>query len=169
MSVGMILDEIEAAGIALRIDGEKIRIRFQEPQQREMLAPQVAFLRAHRDEVAEYLRVRELSDGGRGLYFWGSDRDGTPRDYYGWRTHVALDAICQIPAPEGLAVWLGKNASFLYRKLLYELPNKISRAWDSRISYKAFDALCFELVDTYRRAADLYAVVPERRKLELLP
>jgi hypothetical protein len=160
----MVLGEIEAAGIVLRIEGEKIRIRFPEPQQRETLAPQVAFLRAHKDEVAECLQSRK---SGRGIYFWGSDRDGTPRDYYGWRTHVALDAICQIPAPAGLAVWLEKNASFLYGRLTRDLPNKISRAWDTRIPFGDFDALCFEWVVTYRRAAQLYQVLHETRKDEV--
>ena len=58
MSVSETLGEIEAAGIALRLDGEKVRIWFPEPQQREELAGQVALLRAHRDEVAEFLRKR---------------------------------------------------------------------------------------------------------------
>jgi hypothetical protein len=52
------LGEIEAAGIALRLDGERVRILFPEPRQREELAGQVAFLRTHRDEVAEFLRKR---------------------------------------------------------------------------------------------------------------
>jgi hypothetical protein len=32
MSVGTVLCEVEAAGIALRLDGERIRICFPEPQ-----------------------------------------------------------------------------------------------------------------------------------------
>lgn len=52
------LGEVEAIGIALRLDGEKVRFWFPEPQQREELSRQVAFLRAHRNEVAEYLRKR---------------------------------------------------------------------------------------------------------------
>jgi hypothetical protein len=163
MSVSMVLGEVEAAGIALRLSGDRIRIRFREPQQREMLARQVSFLRAHRDEVAECLRAR---NGRRGPYFWGRDRDGTPRDYYGWRTHVALDAICQISAPAGLAVWLERNASFLYGRLTRDLPNEISRTWDARIPFEDFDALCFEWVVTYRRAAELYRASRETRKEE---
>jgi len=166
MSVGAVLGQVEAAGIALRIEGEKIRIRFPEPQQREMLASQVAFLRAHKDEVVEYLKVRERGEGGRGPYFWGTDRDGTPRDYYGWRTDVALEAICQIPAPEGLALWLGKNASFLYRKLLYDLPNRVSRAWNAHIPHQDFDALCSDWVDTFRSAVEMYRMDCDGRKPE---
>jgi hypothetical protein len=58
MKVSETLGEIEAVGIAFRLDGAKVRILFPEPQQREELAGQVAFLRAHRDEVAEFLRKR---------------------------------------------------------------------------------------------------------------
>jgi hypothetical protein len=166
MSVSTVLGEVEAAGIALRLSGDRIRIRFREPQQREVLARQVSFLRAHKDEVAECLRAREHRNRVRGPYFWGRDRDGTPRDYYGWRTHVALDAICQISAPAGLAVWLERNASFLYGRLTRDLPNKISRAWDARIPFEDFDALCFEWVITYRRAADLYRALHETQKVE---
>jgi hypothetical protein len=156
MSVSMVLEQVEAAGIELRLDGERIRVWFPEPHRREELAEQIAFLRAHRDEVTEVLSRRDRISGARSPYFWGADRDGKPRDYYGWRAHLALDTICEIPAPEGLIVWLGKHSLFLYRRLTVDLPNKISRAWDARVPHEAFDALCLDLVDTYRRAVELY-------------
>jgi hypothetical protein len=84
-------------------------------------------------------------------HFWG--RHG---DYYGWRTNVALDAICAIPSPEGLIVWLGEHSPFLYQRLTRDLPNEISRAWDAQIPLVDFDAVCLDLVDTYRRAAELF-------------
>jgi hypothetical protein len=87
----------------------------------------------------------------RSLHFWGGNSDA-----YGWRAHLALDAICGIHSPEGLIVWLREHSPLLYRRLTQDLPNQISRAWDARIPHKDFDALCFELVDTYRRAAELY-------------
>ncbi len=59
MSIGEILGEVEATGIALRLDRGKVRIWYPEPQQRERLASQVAFLRAHRSEVAEFLQARD--------------------------------------------------------------------------------------------------------------
>jgi len=59
MSIGEILGEVEATGVALRLDGGRVRIRYPEPQQRERLASQVAFLRAHRSEVAEFLQARD--------------------------------------------------------------------------------------------------------------
>lgn len=58
MSVSQVLGEVEARGIALRLDGEKVRIWFPESENREGLAGRVAFLRAHRDEVAALLRAR---------------------------------------------------------------------------------------------------------------
>jgi hypothetical protein len=87
----------------------------------------------------------------RPSYFWG-----IYGDYYGWRAHLALDAICGISAPAGLIVWLGEHSLFLYQRLTRDLPNEISRAWDAQIPYEGFDALCLDLVDTYRRAAELF-------------
>lgn len=156
MNVNAVLGEVEAAGIGLRLDGERIRIWFPEPHQRERLAGQVAFLRAHRDEVEEFLLARGGVNGVRSPYFCGAACDGKPLDYYGRRAHFALDAICGIVSPEGLIVWLREHTPFLYRKLTRDLPNEISRAWDAQIPYEDFDALCFELVDTYRRGVALY-------------
>jgi hypothetical protein len=59
MSVSEVLGDVEAAGIALRLDREKVRIWFPKSDQREQLAPQVIFLRAHRNEVVEFLRLRD--------------------------------------------------------------------------------------------------------------
>ena len=53
-----VLAEIEAAGVALQLDEEKVRIRYSEEPQREHLAGQVNFLRAHRHEVVEWLKAR---------------------------------------------------------------------------------------------------------------
>src|ERR1700730_8853687 len=156
MSVSEILVKVEAAGIAIRLDGERIRIWFPSFWQREKLAGQVAFLRAHRGEVAEFLRRRDGDDSARARYFWGTCRDDMPSDYYGWRAHVALEAMSRIPAPAGLIVWLDKHSPYLYHKLTSSLPDQISRAWDARIPFEGFDELCFELMDTYRRAAELY-------------
>ncbi len=88
--------------------------------------------------------------------FWGANRDGKPRDYYGWRAHVALNTICKISGPEGLIIWLDEHSPFLYRRLTSDLPNKISRAWNVRVPHEAFDALCRDLVETFQRAVDLY-------------
>lgn len=157
MSVREVLCQIEAAGIALRLDGGKIRIRYQEPKQREKLAGEVAMLRAHRDEVAEVLRARDDRDGAPRPSRSMKDENGEHRDYYDWRAHVALDAICRVPAPEGLIVWLDGHSPFTYRILTKDLPNRISCAWDARIPHDRFDELCLELVDLFRFAAQLYS------------
>jgi hypothetical protein len=57
MSLSEVVKEVEAVGIALRLEGEKV-IRFPESHQREELASQITFLRAHREEVREFLRTR---------------------------------------------------------------------------------------------------------------
>lgn len=58
MTVVDIVSEIEAAGIALRLDGEKIRVWYPDDERREELAGQIALLRNHRAEVAAYLKAR---------------------------------------------------------------------------------------------------------------
>jgi hypothetical protein len=163
MSVSTVLGEVEATGIALRLDGERIRIWFPGPQQRERLAEQIAFLRAHREEVTKFLWTRDEATRARTPYFWGADRNGKAREYYGWRANVALESICKIPAPEGLIVWLGEHSAFLYRNLTSDMPNAISQAWNDRVPFEDFDSLCFDLVDAYRRAAELYSIVHEKK------
>ena len=85
-----------------------------------------------------------------------------PREPYGRRANSAVDEIRGIPVPDGLMVWLRKNSPFLYQRLTRDLPNKISHAWDARIPYGNFDALCSELVDTCRLAGALYQAVHEK-------
>ena len=74
-------------------------------------------------------------------------------DGYGRRAHDVLDAICAIQAPEGLIVWLTQD-----------LPDEVSRARNSKIPLEAFDALCSDLVDTFRRAAELYRATEQLQK-----
>lgn len=156
MSVREILDQVEAAGIAIRLDGKRIRIRYPEPQYREELAGQVAFLRAHRDQVADVLRLREEGDEEQALLIQRTDRNSEVRDHYGRRAHAALDVICAIKSPEGLIVWLDEHSPRLYDRLTRDLPDEISRAWNARIPLETFDALCSRLVNTFRFAAELY-------------
>ena len=52
------LIEIEAAGAALRLEGDRVKICYQDEMQRQELAEQVGLLRTRRVEVAELLRVR---------------------------------------------------------------------------------------------------------------
>ena len=58
MTVADVLSKVEAAGIAFRLDGEKVRVWYPDDERRDNLAEQVAFLRARRSEVAEFLRTR---------------------------------------------------------------------------------------------------------------
>jgi hypothetical protein len=77
-------------------------------------------------------------------------------DAYGSRLQLALQAICDTNAPEGLIVWLAGHSPHLYRLLTEKLPEEISRAWDSQTPFAQFEVLCSELVQTYRTAAALY-------------
>jgi hypothetical protein len=97
-------------------------------------------------------------------YFWG-----THRDSYGWRVHLALEAMCQITVPVGLAVWLGEHSPGLYQKLTQDLPDEVSQAWNARVPHEQFEALCLEWVGTVRRAAEVYMLEHVPRKPEESP
>jgi hypothetical protein len=58
MRVDDVVCQVEADGASLRLEGDKIRIWFPEPEARDELAAKVSFLRAHRKEVLELLRAR---------------------------------------------------------------------------------------------------------------
>lgn len=58
MTVAEVVHEIEVAGASLRLDGEKVRVSYPNDERRKELAKQIALLRAHRAEVAAYLKTR---------------------------------------------------------------------------------------------------------------
>ncbi len=58
MTVADVVSEVEAAGVAFRLDGEKVRVWYPDEERRAELAEQVAVLRNQRAEVAAYLKAR---------------------------------------------------------------------------------------------------------------
>lgn len=58
MNIGQTVSMIEAAGATFRLDGEKVRVRYCNEEQRKELAGKVAFLRDHRAEVTAFLKIR---------------------------------------------------------------------------------------------------------------
>jgi len=56
--VAQAVTEVETFGVELRLDGRKVLMRFPAAEVREELKGRVAFLRAHRDEVSDFLRER---------------------------------------------------------------------------------------------------------------
>ncbi|MFZ0641089.1 MAG: hypothetical protein WA020_09995 [Candidatus Acidiferrales bacterium] len=73
MSVASIVRKVESAGIAFRLDGEKVRVRYPSEERREELAGQIALLRDQRAEVAAYLKIRSAippMPDGVGLIRW---------------------------------------------------------------------------------------------------
>lgn len=73
MTVVDIVTEIEAAGVAFRIDGEKIRVCYPSEERREELAGRIAQLRKHRARVTAFLKKRSailpMPEGVR-LVWW---------------------------------------------------------------------------------------------------
>lgn len=60
MNVAETVSLVESAGAIFRLDGEKVRVRYPDGDQREELTRQIALLRAHREEVAAFLRARDI-------------------------------------------------------------------------------------------------------------
>lgn len=141
---------VERHGGELTLENGRVRYRLP-----SSAAPILSELRAHRDGVKAVLRQDRTMECP--VYCSESDRREKPRDYYEWRARAALDALCKIPTREGLVVWLGKYSPGLYESLTCDLPNEISRTWNAQISFNEFDALCFRLVGTFQRAAELYS------------
>jgi len=63
MNVGDVITELEAAGAALRLDGENVRIWYPDEDLRRKLAGQVSSLREHRAEVVSLLKVGNCNPG----------------------------------------------------------------------------------------------------------
>lgn len=58
MTVADVVTEIEAAGVAFRLEGEKVRVCYPDDERREELAGRIGLLRHQRAEVAAYLKAR---------------------------------------------------------------------------------------------------------------
>jgi hypothetical protein len=58
VTVADVVSEVEAAGVAFRLDGEKVRVLYPDDERRKELARQIALLRDQRAEVAAYLKAR---------------------------------------------------------------------------------------------------------------
>jgi hypothetical protein len=53
-----VVNKVEAAGVAFRLEGEKVRVSYPDDERRKELAAQIALLREQRAEVAAYLKTR---------------------------------------------------------------------------------------------------------------
>jgi len=58
-TVAQTLMEVETLGVELRLEGNRVVMRFPSQELRKELNGQLVFLRAHKNEVSVFLRVRE--------------------------------------------------------------------------------------------------------------
>jgi len=58
VTVADAVSDIEAAGVAFLLDGEKVRVWYPDNERREELAGRIALLRGQRTEVVAYLKDR---------------------------------------------------------------------------------------------------------------
>ena len=69
MTLADVVSEVEAAGVSLRLDGQKVHVSYPDSERREELSRQIRLLRNQRAEVVAYLRARSaispMPDGVR--------------------------------------------------------------------------------------------------------
>jgi len=58
MNLAEAVNEVEAAGVAFRLDGDKVKLWYPDDVGRDQLADYIAVLRQHRTQVAELLKAR---------------------------------------------------------------------------------------------------------------
>ena len=58
MNVADIVCEVETAGVAFQLEGERVHVEYPDDECREELAEQIALLRARRAEVIAFLKTR---------------------------------------------------------------------------------------------------------------
>ena len=58
MTVADVVSEVELAGVAFQLEGDKVRVWYPDDERRKEVADQIALLRAQREEVAAYLKAR---------------------------------------------------------------------------------------------------------------
>lgn len=132
MNVAEAVSQVEAAGAAFRLDGEKVRVSYPDDERRKELAGQIALLRAQRAEVAAYLRSRQT-------------------DYHD-RVESTLKAICRPDYPPGMILWLETADPVLYDRLTCTLPDLISRLWDAHAPLSEFERAVVEWLSAHRKA-----------------
>jgi hypothetical protein len=60
VNVAEAVNQVEATGGTFRLDGPKVRVWYPGEEHRQELIRQIAFLRAHREEAAGFLRARAV-------------------------------------------------------------------------------------------------------------
>jgi hypothetical protein len=61
VTVPDVVSELEEAGAAFQLDGERVRVSYPGDELREELAGRIGLLRAQRSEVAAYLKARSAA------------------------------------------------------------------------------------------------------------
>jgi hypothetical protein len=111
------------------------------------LADHVAFLRARRDEVAEFLRHRAHESGEH----WPPGPDP-----YAALMQTALAEINRSRCPEGMVVWLDTAHPQFYAQLTSRIPDEIDRLWNESAPVHQFQDVLDRLVAIHRESCQLY-------------
>lgn len=75
---------------------------------------------------------------------------------YGEHMQAALAQINQPDYPAGMIPWRGEAHPELYDELTSRIPDEINLAWKCQAPLAEFEAVLAGLVETHRRACELY-------------
>jgi len=77
-------------------------------------------------------------------------------DPYQTAAEESLRAVCTPDYPAEMILWLEQAAPALYRRVVVDLPDRISLAWECHVPIADFQAILNEWVETHQSACALY-------------
>src|SRR5215469_12304500 len=123
LNVEEAVSRVETAGAEFRLDGEKVRVWYPTEERREELEQEVAFLRAHREEVVTFLQSRALippMPPGVHLITWHLKRAPIAIEYHALVTDSAQFAKATLEE-------LRERLLNRYRKYGWSVPQLLDR------------------------------------------
>lgn len=112
--------------------------------------------------MGRYLQIaKEVVNKGR----VGTKRPGSgplsvdyQKDPYLNMLQTALRAVCQLPYPPGMLLWLEQAHPSKYLSLTVEVPNRIEELWRAHAPLQQFHDVLDRWVETFREADALFQV-----------
>jgi hypothetical protein len=167
VNVAQAITIVESTGAMLRLQGERVLVRYPDEECSAELSKQIAFLRLHKEEVASILRARvERPNKGTAGTEWQGERS------YNENAHMLLDsalaAICA-DYPHDIATaetwplrWCEVAAPSLYNRIALSIPDKISDMIECQAQLGELKRILDEWVDLHR---EMYAMFRQEQRM----
>jgi TubC N-terminal docking domain len=141
--VAELLGELTRCGVAVRVDGEAIRLKPKAALNVGLLAR----VKAHKPEILAVLNGKKPCLDLQSV-LW--------RDPYARRLQAALTEICRPDYPAGMIPWLGERYPRLYAELTTRIPNDLSRIWRDQAPLEKFDLVLTRWSEIHWAAQELF-------------